>query len=114
MSFRWLKKSTPPVRLNVTCCVGVVTASTFALEVARIRHTSSPSLSSANVCSGLDGANGFLGYTPLTARRSTKLGVVGQTRYVLVPVLSLFEMPRFARLWIALRFTPTLNRLPRN
>ena len=41
-----------------------------------------------------------------------KLGVEGYTRYVLVPVLSLFEMPRFDRSWIALRFTLTLNRVP--
>src|SRR2546429_8471863 len=78
----------------------------------RSRHTSSAFLSSANVWSGLDGANGLTGYTPFAGRRSRKLGVVGYTRYVLVPVLSLLEIPRFVRLWIALRLMLTLKRLP--
>src|SRR5207249_1825819 len=98
MSLRWLKKSRPPVRLSTSRWLAVVTASTLAVVVPRMRHTSSLFLSSANVCNGLDGANGFVGYTPLTGRRSTKLGVVGYTRKVLVPVLSLFDIPRFARL----------------
>src|SRR5947209_18830023 len=91
MSLRWLKKSTPPVRLNTRCCVGVVTASILAVVVLRMRHTSSAFLSSANVWSGLDGANGLTGYTPFAGRRSRKLGVVGYKRNVLVPELSLVE-----------------------
>src|SRR6185437_5246718 len=79
-----------------------------------MRHTSSAFVRSAKVCNGFDGANGFTGYTPFTGLKSTKLGVVGNARYGLVPVLSLFEIPRFERLWIAFRFTLSLNRLPNN
>ena len=84
--------------VNWSRWVGVVTASTLAVEVPMTRHTSSLSLSSAKVCSGLDGANTFTGHAPFFSRRSMMLGVVGYTRNVLVPVLSLFEIPRFARL----------------
>ena len=112
MSFRWLKKSRPAVTVNRTCCVDVVTASTFMVEVPRMRQRSSLFLSSANVCNGFDVENTFAGYTPFTARKSMKLGVDGNTRNGLVPVLSLFEIPRCARLWIAFRLTLTLNRLP--
>ena len=40
-----------------------------------------------------------------------KLGVDGYTRYVLVPVLSLFEMPRCDRLCTTFRLMPTLKWL---
>jgi len=39
--------------------------------------------------------------------------VVGNTRNVLVPVLSLLEIPRLARLCTAFRFTLIRKRLPR-
>src|SRR6266853_3340827 len=102
----------PPVSVKSSCWAPVSSACHFAVEVASMRHTSSLFFSSAKVCSGFDGANGLLGYTPPTARRSTKLGVVGYTRYVLVLVLSLFEMPRFDRLWTTSRLTLTLKAVP--
>ncbi len=67
----------PPMRLNVKCCVAVVTASTRVVVVPRTRHTSSEFLSSPNVANGFEGANGLNGYTPFTGRRSMMLGVVG-------------------------------------
>src|SRR5436309_12214592 len=81
------------------------------------RQTSSLFLRNANVCSGLLGEKGLNGYDDASVsgpvgRRSTKLGVNGNTRYVDVPVLSLFEIPRWARLWTTFEFTLTWKRAP--
>ena len=42
----------------------------------------------------------------------TMPGVSGNTRYGLVPVLSLFEMPRAARLWITALLNESSQRDP--
>ena len=46
----------------------------------------------------------------MTGRRSTKFGVKGNTRYVLVPVLSLLEIPRSEILWTSCVLKLTCSR----
>ena len=72
----WLKKSEPAVPTNLSECCGVLIAATVTVVEPMKRHTGDSLRSRADVCSGLDGANGLFGYVPSgSGCRLTKLGV---------------------------------------
>src|SRR6185437_12681471 len=92
-----------------------------SVVVPSSRHTSSSFFRNWYVCSGLLRSNGLRGKSEgiresvglsAVGRRSTKLGVVGNTRNGLVPELSLLVSPRLERLCTPLRFTASWNPLP--
>jgi hypothetical protein len=66
MSFRWEKKSRPPVTASRSACGPDCITSALSLVVPSTRHTSSEFSRLANVSSGLLGENGLLGYAPFT------------------------------------------------
>ncbi len=98
--------------MAMSCQVLLPRLSTVALavRVPRIRQVSSLFLRKVKVWSGLLRSKGLVGKSEgrlslPCGSRSTKFGVKGNTRNGLVPELSLFDSPRFERLWIPLTFT---------
>ncbi len=117
MSLRCWKKSAPPVAESTRRWRSVVMASNVSRLVPRMRQRSSSFLRSAKVCSGLLGENRFTGYEEASVSgpfgwRLMKFGVKGNTRYGLVPVLSLFEMPRAALLCTTSELMLSCHRFP--